>query len=106
MTRPTRKSGFRRLPTLCSRKMSRGSPDRTFPLSHLIASGEKPKLRGEVLRSKWWPSVSGLLLERANVMAKKAQGLDQAQGVDAIRKGCKFVNALVEWEGASAAIVP
>lgn len=68
--------------------------------------GEKPRLRGEILRTKKNPSVTELLLKRANSAAEEANKLDQSMAVDAMRTGCEFVRILSEWSRPSVAVAP
>ena len=74
--------------------------DATVPLE----GGRKPRIRGEVLRSRRNPSVTELLTKRAEGTAQQAQKLDQFMGVDALRHGCEFVTLLAEWDRPSTAV--
>ena len=83
-----------------------GVPGLGFYTVAPVAMGDNPKLRGELLRGKEMPSVTDLLVKRANAIAKKAQALDQGQAVIEIRNGCEFVDALAKWESPSAGVAP
>ncbi len=83
-----------------------GVPGGFFSTAKPLNPGEKPKLRGEVLRTNKRPSVTELLLRRANSAAEEANKLDQSMAVDAIRTGCEFVKILSEWEKPSVAVGP
>ena len=83
-----------------------GVPGGSFSSRTPLQPGEKPKFRGEKLRSKKNPSVTELLQKRANSAAEEANKLDQFRGVNAIRTGCEFVAILSTWEKPSAALTP
>jgi hypothetical protein len=69
-----------------------------------VEPGQKPKMRGEVLRSKQNPSVSELLVKRAEGSAAQASKLDQFMGVEALRNGCEFVALLSAWDPTASAV--
>lgn len=83
-----------------------GVPGGFFSTTAPIAEGKKPSFRGEILRSKQNPSVTELLLKRAEAAAEQASQLDQSKGVDAISTGSEFVRILSEWEKPSVAVAP
>ena len=83
-----------------------GVPGSGYSSSIPLKPGEKPKLRGEILRSKSNPSVTDLLLKRATALAKEASQNDQAMGVDAIRNGLELTSILSQWDKPVTAVPP
>lgn len=83
-----------------------GVPGGGIYLSVPTKAGEKPKLRGEVLRNKNSPSVADLLLKRATEVADAANHSDQSGGVENIRNGTELVNTLSQWDKPATAVGP
>jgi len=83
-----------------------GVPSGGFYTSAKPKPGEVPKIRGEALRSKMFPSVAYLLLKRANEIAADANQKDQFMGVDAIHNGTELVNILSQWDKPTTAVAP
>jgi hypothetical protein len=70
--------------------------------SRPLPNREKPKLRGEILRSKKDPSVTELLVKQASFVVEQANHLDQWQGVDAICAGSELTLIIAKWEKLAA----
>jgi len=83
-----------------------GVPGSGYASSTPLKAGEKPKFRGEILRSKKDPSVTDLLLKRAMEVADDANKKDQFMGVDAIRNGTELVSILSQWDKPTTAVAP
>jgi hypothetical protein len=81
----------------------RGIPNFRRFSSKLLPIGEKPKLRGEVLRGRSNPSVTELLTKQADFVVEQANQTDQSPGVDAIRVGTELVLIIQKWERNAAA---
>lgn len=79
-----------------------GVPASGFYSSKPLPPGENAKLRGELLRSKHDPSVTELLVKNANMVAEKADQMDQFQGVDAIQAGTELTGIINTWEKPAA----
>lgn len=77
-----------------------------FYMSTPLKAGEKPKYRGEVLRSKSFPSVADLLLKRASEVAADASQKDQTMGISAIRDGTELVSILAQWDKPATSVAP
>lgn len=77
-------------------------PDFRRFASRLPPIGEKPKLRGEVLRGKKKPSVTELLVNQADFVVEQANHLDQSPGVDAIMVGTELILIIEKWERHAA----
>jgi hypothetical protein len=71
-----------------------------------LEPGQTPTFRGESLRGRQNPSVSELLLKRANDAATEARKLDQHMAVMAVRNGTELTALLSQWADPATAVPP
>lgn len=68
-----------------------------------LPAGQEPQFRGESLRRKQGPSVTELLVKRAEELVTKATKTDQSMAVDELRGAYELTLFLAQWEPKAAA---